>query len=50
MQRIVLTKGKKTIGIGGGQMSRVDSAKIAIAKAGSNTQGVAWHQTGTYPL
>ncbi|MBM3252812.1 MAG: bifunctional phosphoribosylaminoimidazolecarboxamide formyltransferase/IMP cyclohydrolase [Candidatus Omnitrophica bacterium] len=31
---IVLTKGKKTVGVGAGQMSRVDSTLIAIRKAG----------------
>ena len=31
---IVLTKGLATVGIGAGQMSRVDSVRIAIGKAG----------------
>jgi len=31
---IILTKGTKTIGIGAGQMSRIDATRIAIAKAG----------------
>ena len=31
---IVYTKGQRTIGIGAGQMSRVDSSKIAVWKAG----------------
>jgi phosphoribosylaminoimidazolecarboxamide formyltransferase/IMP cyclohydrolase len=31
---IVLTKGTKTVGIGAGQMSRVDSVMIAKTKAG----------------
>ncbi len=31
---IVLTKGKKTVGVGAGQMSRVDSTLTAIRKAG----------------
>ncbi len=35
---IVLVKGTKTIGIGAGQMSRVDSAFIAIKKAGGSTK------------
>jgi phosphoribosylaminoimidazolecarboxamide formyltransferase / IMP cyclohydrolase len=32
---IVMTKGLGTVGIGAGQMSRVDSVRIAIEKAGS---------------
>lgn len=31
---IIFTKGLQTIGIGAGQMSRIDSVKIAISKAG----------------
>ena len=30
---IIFTKGKKAIGVGAGQMSRLDSAKIAVSKA-----------------
>lgn len=36
---IVLTHGKQTVGIGGGQMSRVDSVKLACMKAGSKSEG-----------
>lgn len=36
---IILTKGTKTIGIGAGQMSRVDSVFIATKKAGKLTGG-----------
>jgi phosphoribosylaminoimidazolecarboxamide formyltransferase/IMP cyclohydrolase len=36
---IVLTKGEKTIGLGVGQTSRVDSAAIAIKKAGAGVKG-----------
>jgi phosphoribosylaminoimidazolecarboxamide formyltransferase/IMP cyclohydrolase len=36
---IVLTKGKKTVGIGCGQTSRVESVNIAIDKAQKNSQG-----------
>ena len=35
---IVLTKGTKTVGIGAGQMSRVDAAFMAIHKAGSRSK------------
>ncbi len=36
---IVLTQGTKTVGIGAGQMSRVDSVKIAKIKAGKLSKG-----------
>jgi phosphoribosylaminoimidazolecarboxamide formyltransferase/IMP cyclohydrolase len=36
---IVLTSGRKTVGIGAGQTSRVDAAKIAIEKAGERSKG-----------
>ncbi len=36
---IILIKGRKTVGIGCGQTSRVDSAASAIRKAGKNAQG-----------
>ncbi len=36
---IVLTKGTRTVGIGMGQTSRVDSAKIALARAGKLAKG-----------
>jgi phosphoribosylaminoimidazolecarboxamide formyltransferase/IMP cyclohydrolase len=36
---IVLTKGTKTVGIGMGQTSRVDSARIALTRAGKLAKG-----------
>lgn len=36
---IVLVKGTKCVGIGAGQMSRVDSAFIAVKKSGKNVRG-----------
>ncbi|MBF0570096.1 MAG: bifunctional phosphoribosylaminoimidazolecarboxamide formyltransferase/IMP cyclohydrolase [Candidatus Omnitrophica bacterium] len=36
---IVLTQGTRTVGIGMGQTSRVDSAKLAIARAGKLAKG-----------
>lgn len=39
---IVLTHNKATIGIGAGQMSRVDSVKIAIMKAKENVNNAAF--------
>ncbi len=35
---IVLTKGKKTVGVGAGQMSRVDATIVAIRKAGKRAK------------
>lgn len=36
---ILLAKGTATVGIGGGQTSRVDAAKIAVDKAGNRAKG-----------
>jgi phosphoribosylaminoimidazolecarboxamide formyltransferase/IMP cyclohydrolase len=36
---IVLAKSGKTLGVGAGQMSRVDSVKISVQKAGSEAKG-----------
>ncbi|MBK5211829.1 MAG: bifunctional phosphoribosylaminoimidazolecarboxamide formyltransferase/IMP cyclohydrolase [Coriobacteriia bacterium] len=36
---IVLTKGKATVGVGAGQMNRVNSARIACEQAGSKAKG-----------
>src|SRR3989338_3151033 len=46
---IVLTQGKKTVGIGGGQMSRVDSVKIACMKAGDLTKGAFLASDAFFP-
>ena len=47
---IVLTKGKQTVGIGGGQMSRVDSVKLACLKAGERTRGAVLASDGFFPM
>jgi len=47
---IVIAKGKQTLGIGAGQMSRVDSAKIAIAKAGEKAVGSCLASDGFIPF
>lgn len=47
---IVLAKGKQTVGIGGGQMSRVDSVKIACAKAGEKARGAFLASDGFFPM
>jgi phosphoribosylaminoimidazolecarboxamide formyltransferase/IMP cyclohydrolase len=36
---ILLAKGFQSVGVGAGQMSRVDAAKIAVDKAGERAQG-----------
>ena len=47
---IVLTQGKQTVGIGGGQMSRVDSVKLACMKAGPKTRGSILASDGFIPM
>jgi len=46
---IVLTKGTKTMGIGAGQMSRVDSVFIASKKAGEHAAGSALASDAFFP-
>ncbi|MGA2775564.1 MAG: bifunctional phosphoribosylaminoimidazolecarboxamide formyltransferase/IMP cyclohydrolase [Candidatus Omnitrophota bacterium] len=46
---IVLTKGTRTIGIGAGQMSRVDSVFIATKKAGKLTSGCVLSSDAFFP-
>jgi phosphoribosylaminoimidazolecarboxamide formyltransferase/IMP cyclohydrolase len=46
---IILTKGTKTIGIGAGQMSRVDSVFIATKKAGKQTAGAVLASDAFFP-
>ena len=46
---IVLAKGTKTIGIGAGQMSRVDSVFIATKKAGKATTGAVLASDAFFP-
>jgi phosphoribosylaminoimidazolecarboxamide formyltransferase/IMP cyclohydrolase len=47
---IVLIKGKRTVGIGMGQTSRVDSVKIAINKAGDESKGSIMASDGFFPF
>ena len=50
---IVYTRENQTIGIGAGQMSRIDSAKIAASKAlerGFKTQGCAMASDAFFPF
>jgi phosphoribosylaminoimidazolecarboxamide formyltransferase/IMP cyclohydrolase len=46
---IILTKGTKTIGIGAGQMSRVDSVFISTKKAGKATPGAVLASDAFFP-
>jgi phosphoribosylaminoimidazolecarboxamide formyltransferase/IMP cyclohydrolase len=46
---IILTKGTKTVGIGAGQMSRVDSVIISTKKAGKSTAGSCLASDAFFP-
>lgn len=46
---IVLCQGTKTVGIGAGQMSRVDSVIIAMRKAGAKTKGAVLASDAFFP-
>jgi phosphoribosylaminoimidazolecarboxamide formyltransferase/IMP cyclohydrolase len=47
---IVLTKELATVGIGAGQMSRVDSVRLAIEKARTNLQGATMASDAFFPF
>ncbi len=47
---IVIAKGGKTLGIGGGQPSRVRAMKIALELAGEETQGAVVASDGFFPF
>lgn len=47
---IVLTQGRQTVGIGAGQMSRVDSVFVACRKAGERTQGSMLGSDAFFPM
>ncbi len=47
---IVLSKNKRVVGIGAGQMSRVDSSKIACMKAGDETTGCVMASDAFFPF
>jgi phosphoribosylaminoimidazolecarboxamide formyltransferase/IMP cyclohydrolase len=47
---IVLTKGLATVGIGAGQMSRVDSVRLAVEKAQSSLGGSALASDAFFPF
>jgi phosphoribosylaminoimidazolecarboxamide formyltransferase/IMP cyclohydrolase len=47
---IVFAKGKATVGIGAGQMSRVDSVRIAVWKAGDRAKGAVMASDAFFPF
>ncbi len=47
---IVLALGDRTVGIGAGQMSRVDAVRIAVRKAGENVRGTALASDAFFPF
>ncbi|MCC7537402.1 MAG: bifunctional phosphoribosylaminoimidazolecarboxamide formyltransferase/IMP cyclohydrolase [Deltaproteobacteria bacterium] len=47
---IVLARGTTTVGIGGGQPSRVDAVKIAVTKAGESARGAALASDAFFPF
>jgi phosphoribosylaminoimidazolecarboxamide formyltransferase/IMP cyclohydrolase len=47
---IVLVKDKATVGIGAGQMSRVDSTEIAVRKAGERAKGAVLASDAFFPF
>jgi phosphoribosylaminoimidazolecarboxamide formyltransferase/IMP cyclohydrolase len=47
---ILLVKGERTVGVGAGQMSRVDSTKIAGMKAGADAKGSVLVSDAFFPF
>jgi phosphoribosylaminoimidazolecarboxamide formyltransferase / IMP cyclohydrolase len=47
---IVITQGRQTVGIGAGQMSRIDSVEIACRKAGYRTEGGLLASDAFFPM
>ncbi len=47
---IVFVKDNATVGIGAGQMSRVDSVKIAVSKAGKRAKGAVMSSDAFFPF
>jgi phosphoribosylaminoimidazolecarboxamide formyltransferase/IMP cyclohydrolase len=47
---IVFAKDKATVGIGAGQMSRVDAVKIATKKAGGRAKGAVMSSDAFFPF
>jgi phosphoribosylaminoimidazolecarboxamide formyltransferase/IMP cyclohydrolase len=47
---IVLVRDRAVVGVGAGQMSRVDSARLAMAKAGDRSAGAVCASDAFYPF
>lgn len=47
---IVVAKGKRTLGVGAGQMNRVGSAKIALEEAGEKAKGAVLSSDAFFPM
>lgn len=47
---IVLAKGGRTVGIGAGQMSRVDAVRLAVGKAGAAVRGAVLASDAFFPF
>ncbi len=47
---IVLARGTETVGIGAGQMSRVDASLLAVWKAGERVKGSVLASDGFFPM
>lgn len=47
---IVIAKDGQTIGIGGGQMSRIDATRLALEKCAGKTQGAVLASDGFFPF
>ncbi|MFQ5813756.1 MAG: bifunctional phosphoribosylaminoimidazolecarboxamide formyltransferase/IMP cyclohydrolase [Anaerolineae bacterium] len=47
---ILLAQGLATVGVGAGQMSRVDAVRLAIAKAGERAQGAVLASDAFFPF
>ena len=47
---IVLARDGRIVGVGAGQQSRVDSVRIAVAKAGERAQGAAAGSDAFFPF
>ena len=47
---IVLVKGKQLVGVGAGQMSRLDSVRIAVSKAGEKAKGAVLASDAFFPF
>jgi phosphoribosylaminoimidazolecarboxamide formyltransferase/IMP cyclohydrolase len=47
---IVLARGRQVVGVGAGQMSRLDSVRIAVEKAGQRTRGAVMASDAFFPF